>query len=263
MKRTKIKIDTEMFPYDISAFLKGADIYDSSCSKESRVYYIDKGKGYYLKEAASGFLNSESLMHGYFHSLGLTSSVVMYMNTKNRDYLITEKVSGEDCTDKNYLSRPGKLCDVLAENLRMLHNRSTEGCPVTDRGDSYVKAVLRGYSSGKYENDLFEGMWEFSSYDEAWKAAKEGMDCIEKNTLIHGDYCLPNIMLDNWQFSGFVDLISAGIADRHIDILWGIWTLKYNLGTDRYTERFIDAYGRELIDINKLRYIAAMEMFGI
>ncbi len=50
------------------------------------------------------------------------------------------------------------------------------------------------------------------------------------------------------------------MGDRHIDILWGIWTLNYNLGTIKYSDRFMDAYGRDMIDPDMLRMVAAMEM---
>ena len=85
---------------------------------------------------------------------------------------------------------------------------------------------------------------------------------MKREVLLHGDYCLPNIILDHWQFSGFIDVGNGGIVDRHIDILWGIWTLKYNLGTTEYTDRFIDAYGRDKVETDKLRFLAAMEMIG-
>ena len=85
---------------------------------------------------------------------------------------------------------------------------------------------------------------------------------LKKEVLLHGDYCLPNIILNNWKFSGYIDLGCGGIGDRHIDVLWGIWTLNYNLGTATYTGRFIDVYGRDMIEPEKLRMIAAMEMIG-
>lgn len=201
-------------------------------------------------------------MHGYFHSLGLTSALCLYKSEGNKDYLITEKVPGEDCTYDLYLDKPEKLCDTIAETLRMLHEMPVKSCPIQNRIDGYVRSVLNGYAGGKYEGDLFEGIWEFPSDKEAWEAAREGMTDLEQNVLMHGDYCLPNTMLDNWRFSGFVDLINAGVGDRHIDILWGIWTLKYNLGIGKYSSRFMDAYGRDVIDEDKLRHIAAMEMFG-
>ena len=57
-----------------------------------------------------------------------------------------------------------------------------------------------------------------------------------------------------------IDLGCGGVGDRHIDILWGIWTLKFNLGTGKYADRFMDAYGKEMIDPEMLRMVAAMEM---
>jgi len=69
-------------------------------------------------------------------------------------------------------------------------------------------------------------------------------------------------MLDNWKFTGFVDLDSGGVGDRHIDIFWGIWTLWFNLKTNKYKDRFMDAYGREKIEEDLLRTVAASEVFG-
>lgn len=260
MKRTKISLDIETFPSEIASFLTGADIYNSSCSNLSLVYYIAKEQGYFLKIAAAGFLKTEQLMHRYFHRLCLTTPVILYKTIDDKDYLITEPVQGEDCT--HYFADPKRLCDTIAVNLRTLHDQPISDCPIQDRIKIYTESVLNGHDKGKYEHELFEGLWEFPSLQFAWEAAKEGIKNLEANVLIHGDYCLPNIILNNWKFSGFVDLIKAGVGDRHIDVLWGIWTLKYNLKTTQYTDRFIDAYGRDMIDKEKLRCIAAMEMFG-
>ena len=260
MKKTKITLDCLYFPPEIATFFNGADIYDSSCSELAKVYYIDKNQCYFLKIAAARALKTEHLMHDYFHRLGLTTAVLFYQTIGDNDYLITEKVLGEDCT--HYFYDPERLCDCIATNLRKLHDQSIADCPIKDRITSYIGAVHDGHAKGKYEHDLFKGLWEFSSVQAAWDAAKEGIQNLESKTLIHGDYCLPNIILNNWKLSGFIDLGRGGVGDRHIDVLWGIWTLKYNLGTAKYTERFIDAYGRDMIDSEKLRCIAAMEMFG-
>jgi kanamycin kinase len=85
---------------------------------------------------------------------------------------------------------------------------------------------------------------------------------LETNTLLHGDYCLPNILLDDWNFSGFIDLGNGGVGDRHVDLFWGAWSLFFNLKTDRYRDRFFDAYGRDKIDLDMLRVVAACEVFG-
>jgi kanamycin kinase len=52
------------------------------------------------------------------------------------------------------------------------------------------------------------------------------------------------------------------VGDRHVDLFWGAWTLCFNLGTDAYRARFLDAYGRDKAEEEKLRLIAAAEIFG-
>ena len=84
----------------------------------------------------------------------------------------------------------------------------------------------------------------------------------QNDTLLHGDYCLPNIMLEDWKFSGFIDLGNGGVGDRHVDLFWGAWTLNFNLKTDQYRDRFFDAYGRDRVDEDMLRLVAAAEVFG-
>ena len=49
MKRTKTELEIDRFPDEIKCFLKDAPVYDSSCSEESRVYFIDTNGGYFLK----------------------------------------------------------------------------------------------------------------------------------------------------------------------------------------------------------------------
>ena len=146
MKRILLdKLDI-ILPPDVQRLCEGAEVYDSSCSTEARVYFIDRDGGFFLKTAAYGVL-------------------------------------------------------------------------------------------------------------------QDGKHALKNEVLIHGDYCLPNIMLDNWRFSGFIDLGLGGVGDRHVDLFWGAWTLGFNLGTDKYRERFFDAYGRDKVDRELLKVIAAAEVF--
>ena len=68
--------------------------------------------------------------------------------------------------------------------------------------------------------------------------------------------------MKDWNLSGFIDLGAGGVGDRHIDLFWGAWTLNFNLHTDKYRERFFDAYGRDKIDVEIINAIGAAEVFG-
>lgn len=260
MKRTRIVKDVEEFPAEIRGFLDGAPLYDSSCSRGARVYFIDKNRGAYLKTAPKGTLAREAEMTRFFHEKGLAAEVIAYLSAE-ADWLLTTRVEGEDGTDRAYLDDPVRLCDTWAEILRTLHQMPTDGCPVPDRTAEYLASVKRNYLAGMYDPSLFPER-ERPTAEEAWQTVKEGGHLLVADTLIHGDYCLPNVMLDGWRFRGFIDLGNGGVGDRHIDLYWGAWTLFYNLKTDRYRERFFDAYGRDRVDAERIRIVAAAEVFG-
>ncbi|MBQ1261282.1 MAG: aminoglycoside 3'-phosphotransferase [Clostridia bacterium] len=261
MKRTLIdRLPTEP-PEDIRRLISGGVLYDSSSSPEARVYFIDKDEGYYLKTAPVGTLRNEAEMTTYFYGKGLAPEILTYISGE-RDWLLIARAQGEDCTSPIYISDPKRLCDTTAQLLRALHETDFEGCPVADRMKSYFALAESNYKSGSYDTSHFPDNFGYATAEEAYLALQSGKDALNGRVLLHGDYCLPNIMLDNWRLSGFIDLGGGGVGDRHIDVFWGVWSLGFNLGTDKYNERFKDAYGRDKINEELLRTVAAAEVFG-
>ena len=261
MNRVQIKPDLDTIPALFHRLLQGAAVYDSSCSSEARVLYIEQEGGFYLKSAPAGSLEREAALTRYFHTMGLATQVLEY-HCGERDWLLTRRVPGEDCTYADYLAHPEMLCDILGQELRMLHEMDFGDCPVKDRMESYRSLAERNYRTGKFERSNFPDSFGYRSAEEAWNVITQDGHLLKCDTLIHGDYCLPNVMLDNWQFSGFIDLGNGGVGDRHIDLFWGLWSLGFNLKTDRYRDRFLDAYGRDRVEEELLRIVAAYEVFG-
>ncbi len=66
--------------------------------------------------------------------------------------------------------------------------------------------------------------------------------CRAGHVLIHGDYCLPNVLVEDGRLSGLIDLGRAGLGDPQDDLAAGVWTLQYNYGPGHARE-FLDAYG--------------------
>lgn len=260
MKRTPAILDKRTVPSQLYPFLDGSAVFDSSCSANARVYFLDKGPGFYLKTAPKGCLQKEAEMTRFFHQIGMAAEVLAYESLEN-DWMLSARVPGEDCLDAMYLAEPARLCDKTAELLRMLHDTRHSGCPV-DRTADYLATARKNYEARAYDASLFPDNWGYRTPEEAWRVVEENGKYLKTDTLLHGDYCLPNIMLDHWQFSGFIDLDAAGIGDRHIDLFWGIWSLEFNLKTDRYRDRFLDAYGRQDVCEDLFPIISAFEVFG-
>ena len=262
MKRVLLKGLPSGLPQEMEAFVRGAAIYDSSCSPEARVYYVERDGGYYLKTCGAGTLKREAEMTSYFHRKGMGAEVVSYLSLETADWMLTSAVPGEDCTHGQYLADPQRLCDTLAQRLRWLHELDFSDCPVQDRMGEYLSAVDENYRTGRYDTSAFPDSFGYRSAEEAWRVLENGRSEFRGDVLLHGDYCLPNVMLKDWQFSGFIDVGNGGVGDRHVDLFWGVWTLWFNLKTHRYADRFLDAYGRDRVETEMLRTVAAAEVFG-
>lgn len=261
MKRTQIEGIPFTLPHEIDEVCRGAVIYDSSCSPEARVYFIDREGGFYLKVGEKNALRRDAMMTEYFHRRGLGAELLCYISGE-RDLMLSRRVAGEDCTHEVYKSDPKRLCDLLAERLRMLHELDASDCPVKDRISEYIALAEANYRADSYNKEHFPDSFGYGSGEEAFAVLQKEKSLLKNEVLIHGDYCFPNVMLENWRFSGFIDLDGAGIGDRHIDLFWGRWSLGFNLGTYEYSDRFFDAYGRDKINEDALRVVAAAEVFG-
>lgn len=261
MKKTLLKRIPDEMPQEFRRLISGANIYDTSCSPEAKVYFIDKGSGYYLKYSGKGMLEKESVMTEYFFLKGLGAEVLNY-TSNDGDWLLTTALIGEDCVHEEYLTDPKRLCDTIAYELRKLHEIDTAGCPVPDRTSEYLAGAEKNYRTGNYDASHFPDSFGYRSAKEAYDVLSAGKEALQSRVLLHGDYCLPNIILNNWKLSGFIDVGSGGVGARHIDIFWGVWTLWFNLKTNQYRDRFLDAYGRDKADESVLKIIAAAEVFG-
>jgi kanamycin kinase len=260
MRRTPT--DKPPLPSCLLKYTIGAQIFDSSCSPEAKVYFIDGKEPLYLKRAETSTLESEAKMTNYFHSIDLGVEVLEYLNCDGYDWMLTRAARGEDCTHSDYLSDPKRLARLLGEELRRLHSVDPFASPIQNRLEVYNNTVIENYKKKQFDLSYLTDSQKHLDIDGAFGYYSENAKRLKSDTLIHGDYCLPNVLLDEWRLSAFIDLGNSGVGDRHIDIFWGAWTLKFNLGTDEYREDFLSAYGKDVIDESLIDAVSEAEVFG-
>jgi len=72
------------------------------------------------------------------------------------------------------------------------------------------------------------------------------------NDFIHGDLCLPNILVNEKNdFTGFIDLDNSGLGDKWYDYSWLLWSLEYNLKSDKYNNILLNELN---LEFNKEKY---------
>ncbi len=258
MTRTPIIPDFDTIPTQFHPLLH-CPVFDSSCSSRAKVLFLDTDGGLFLKSAPKGSLERETAMTRFFHEKQLGAQVLAY-ESLDCDWLLTRRIPGEDCTHADYIADPKRLSALQGELLRMLHTTDFAGCPVNRTAES-IETARHNYQTGNYSKEHFPDNWGYATAEEAWAVVENGEKYMKSDVLLHGDFCLPNVMLNNWKFSGFIDVDAGGIGDRHMDLFWGIWSLWFNLKTDIWRDRFLDAYGREDVEEEMLHLIAALEVF--
>ncbi|MBI4978619.1 MAG: aminoglycoside 3'-phosphotransferase [Spirochaetes bacterium] len=247
MIRTRIDFDVRTLPESIQKVITGSTIYNSSCSVKAKTLLIDGKDKYYLKINKRGYLLRENAMTAFLHSYGLAPAVVVYENDSKHDYLLTEALPGEDGISGGHLDNPERLAAVFGESLGLIHALPPDRCPHKNRTAEMIGEVYENAKSGSVDLYIIpEG--ESKAMERFEKLKHRAVD----DVVFHGDYCLPNIIMNSFSLTGFIDLGYGGFGDRHNDIFWGTWTLQYNLKTDAYRDIFLDAYGRKDIDDERL-----------
>ena len=112
-----------------------------------------------------------------------------------------------------------------------LVTREVRGVPIhhalRDREPSRVAATL---------GDILRGLHATDAGDCPFGTRKPG------NVLVHGDYCLPNVLVEDGRLSALVDVGRAGLGNPETDLAAGVWTLQYNYGPG-HARAFLEAYG--------------------
>ena len=246
------------FPEQLRTYIEGATLSDNSSHSGARVLYLDSG--YYLKIDQKGKLEREASLASWFEQEGMGTPVIHYLS-RDKDYFLTKEATGKNALA--FLNQPETICQTLAEALKKLHNLHPHNFPSENHLQTYKDRALKNYEKGEFYAKALLPQFQINSREEAFRLIQEQGHLLETNAFIHGDACLPNFILkDASHFSCFIDLGLADFSDRHIDLFWAVWSLNYNLHDPKYAELFLDYYGREQVDINKLRLVAAFEAFG-
>lgn len=193
------------------------------------------------------------------------------LETVERDgfrWTLMTRISGEMSCTASYRTDPHRLVRVLAEAMKRLWTVDISGCPVDQSPDAKLARARAIVENGLVDMDLVDpetfGEKGFSSPAELLAWLEENAPDWEP-VLTHGDFCLPNLFLEDWAFSGFLDLGRSGAGDKWTDIaiLWR--TLRDNFGGHYgeavpgfHPDELFEALGVEK-DENKLRYYLLMD----
>ncbi len=195
--------------------------------------------------------------------------VICHIKENGTDYLLMSKIEGKMSCDKEYMRNPKKLMDILAESMKMLWSVDISDCPVNMNLDAKLKMAEYNVKNNLVDVENTQpGTFGANGFENPEKL----LEWLKNNrpdedvVLSHGDFCLPNILIENGTLSGFIDIGRMGISDRWNDIAICYRSLNDNYigkySTEKY-DNFNADYLFEALGIEKneekLRYYILMD----
>lgn len=164
----------------------------------------------------------------------------------------------------------GPQCDTaalvraLGEGLRRVHAVPIADCTFDERLDVRLARSAWTIEVGLVnEQDVhaIHGVAPLALLH--WLEATRPPEPLADLVFVHGDYCLPNILITSDgagapRVSGLLDWGRAGVSDRYQDLAIGARSLRHNLGPGWESTFFAD-YGLTAPDSVRLAYYEALD----
>jgi len=150
-------------------------------------------------------------------------------------------VPGHDLASAIDLS-PSQVISIVAMALCTLHQVAIAECPFDHRLEQRIAAANGRVSAGLVDEADFDeerlGRTATDVFTELLLTLPRTHDLV----VTHGDACLPNLMAEADQFTGFIDCSRLGISDRFQDLALAARSIERNLGKE-WVAPFFQEYG--------------------
>jgi aminoglycoside phosphotransferase len=254
-------------PPDIERALRGRE-HERVAVGQSRADVFRFDGGLYLKSVVRsdadpcfGKLDGERGRLEWLDGKLPVPAVVAFARDERRDHLVLSEVAGQHAgADVPSPSAMPAVIEELAAACQLFHSISAHACPFRESAGDLIEQARGRLDAGLVDAEDFDD--ERQGHDP--RALFEDLVALrpmrEQQALCHGDLCLPNLILRDDKFAGFVDLGRAGVADRWRDIALCAHDIGERWGA-AWGERFVELCGGDPRDPARSFYVLLDEFF--
>jgi len=218
--------------------------------------YLKSGTGVSRKS-----LEQEALALEWLSGKGITIPQILdFEKEGDTAYLLITGVRGLPPykfkeRDKN------ELLKITADALHKFHQISLENSGSLNTLDKYLEKIEQHLKLGVINEADFKEANEGKTPESIFNFLITERPKFESNVLTHGDFCLPNILLEGDSF-GIIDLGDCGPGDKYMDLSSMEVSIKRNFGAE-WVSVFNKHYDPEIeINKDKIRYYQLIDQFG-
>jgi aminoglycoside phosphotransferase len=261
------KADWQSFlPIPLQQLLQGADWrVDTWGSSGTQVYHIGQ---HFLKIAfyqsiplqTQSILEAEMVRLQWFYGRIPVPEVQYYGQHEPYEFLLLSEIPGLVSCDKVFSTNIPSVVPLLAQGLQILHSTDKTGCPFDATINTQLEQARQYIAHQLIDPTTFPPEFQGMHPQEVYALALGLRPLQEEVVLTHGDYCLPNILLDRplSRIKGFIDWGHGGLADPYQDLALAARSVTRNFGK-QWVPLLFEAYGLPDPDQDKLRFYRAMD----
>lgn len=147
--------------------------------------------------------------------------ILEYIVRGNKAYCLMTRIKGKMLCDEEYMMDPDRLTELAVQALEMLWSVDIRDCPCDNSLDVKLRMARQNV-----ENNLVdvENVEPETFGEDGFGSPVELLCWLEEHrpeetlAFSHGDFCLPNIMVEGDTITGFIDLGKMGTADLWDDV---------------------------------------------
>lgn len=200
------------------------------------------------------FFNKEYEMLKWLKDKISVPEVIYQSNNTDYEFLLLTEIPGKVSHEVFSRADIETNLKILAKGLQSFHVIPMGGCPNEVDVDKMIQHAKERLEQGLINDENFDIRWKHKTPDELFEDVKRLMPKEIDKVVTHGDYCLPNVLINNNELSGFVDLGFAGINDRYYDLAAISWSISYNFG-QKWLPYFFEQYGINYDEIDRERML--------